>query len=119
MSMPSDPREQQQSRNRRRVIRIRESSELDRRQEAQTPSREESCRSRQLDSRRGLSRNSRLATKPPVVWLKGKAAGGSLQEMLQGDFKSINFNELEQMEGDQDVEEGLVQAYNPNPDEYR
>lgn len=119
MSSPTDPREHQQSRNRRRVIRIRESSEADKRQETQTPSREESCRSRQLDSRRGLSRNSRQPTKPPVVWLKGKTVSGSLQEMMGGDFKSVNFSELGRMDGDEDAEGGLAQGYTPNPDEFR
>ena len=101
------------------MIRIRESSEVDKRQEGQTPSREESCRSRQLDSRRGLSRNSRQPTMPPVAWLKGKTVSGSLNELIEGDFKSVNFNEFGCMDGDRETGQDAAEGYNPNPDEFR
>ena len=120
MSSPSDPQDHHNSKNRRHFIRVRGSSELERKQAGQTPLRDEESRGRVMDSRRGLSRQSRQAARPTVNWMSGKTVGASLQEMLGGDFKSINFNDVENIKGD-DGNSGKKgeELYNPNPDEYR
>jgi ribosomal protein L4 len=58
--------------NKRQLIRIRGSNELDKKRESLlTPSREENNFSRNMNSRRAASRNSRQAMKPTVNWVRG------------------------------------------------
>jgi hypothetical protein len=107
------------NRNRRQLIRIRASNELDKKRESlATPSREENF-SRQMDSRRGASRNSRQAMKPTVNWVRGKTISGSLQEMFEGDFQPINLGGLGGLDG-ANVEDGEKAHRDwPNPDHFR
>lgn len=104
----------------RQVIRIRGSNELDRKRDGlMTPSRAENSYSRNMDSRRGLSRNSKQPAKPTVNWVRGKTISGSLQEMFEGNFQPINLRELGILDGANPELEGDSKVDLPNPDHFR
>jgi hypothetical protein len=107
-------------RNRRQLIRIRGSNEQEKKRESlATPSREEHTASRNMNSRRAASRNSRQAMKPTVNWVRGKTITGSLQEMFEGDFQPVNLRELGIFDGAYADEKEKVQHEWPNPDHFR
>jgi hypothetical protein len=106
--------------NKRQVIRLRGSSEFERKGgDGQSPSREENCHSRQMNSRRGGSRNSQQPPKVTVSWMKNKVAGGSLQDIFEGDFKPIDLNGVGNLDGADTGEPDSGEHYKPNPDQFR
>ena len=108
------------SRGKRQVIRIRGSNEMERKREClMTPSRVENSYSRNMESRRGLSRNSRQAAKPTVNWRRGKIISGSLQGMFEGNFQPINLKDLGILDGANPDKEGERKKDLPNPDHFR
>lgn len=108
------------ARQKRQLIRIRGSNDLDRKRDSlATPSREENCMSRNMDSRREASRNSRQAVKPTVNWVRGRTITGSLQEIFEGDFQPVNIKELGILDGANVDNEEKPQKEWPNPDHFR
>jgi hypothetical protein len=108
--------------SKRPLIRIKGATEREMRADISTPNREDQLFSRNKDSRRGLSRNSRQTNKPQVSWLKGKTSGAnSLHEMFEGDFKSINLALGDDPDTNipQDDQNPGIQRYFHNPDEFR
>lgn len=108
--------------SKRQLIRVKGATEREMRADISTPNREDQLFSRNKDSRRGMSRNSRQATKAQVSWLKGKTSGAnSLHEMFEGDFKSINLalgDDADPLQSPEDPS-ATNQRYFPNPDEFR
>lgn len=106
--------------NKRMILRSKLSNEGEPRPEGPGPTQDENSYSRNIDSRRGVSRNSRQSNSKQVVnWLKGKTIGTCLQDLVGGDFQPINLSSVSGMDGVYQYKDSMIDNYTPNPDEYR